>query len=58
MVSRTQIAEHVWDMHFDPMSNTIDVYINFLRKKIDQSFKTKLLHTVVGTGYVLKEDGS
>ena len=37
VVTRTQIAEHVWDLHYDPMSNTIDVYINFLRKKIELS---------------------
>lgn len=55
VVTRTAISEHVWDIHFDNESNVIDVYINFLRKKIDQGFKTKLLHTVVGTGYVLKE---
>lgn len=55
VVTRTAISEHVWDIHFDNESNVIDVYINFLRKKIDHGFKTKLLQTVVGTGYVLKE---
>ncbi len=54
-VSRTQIAEQVWDLQFDPMSNTIDVYINFLRKKIDRDFPQKLIHTVVGMGYIMKE---
>lgn len=53
-VSRTAISEHVWDVHFDTESNVIDVYINLLRKKIDTPFERKLLHTVVGVGYVLK----
>ena len=52
VVTRTQIAEHVWDLHFDPMSNTIDVYINFLRKKIDGPDKS-MIETVRGTGYRL-----
>jgi DNA-binding response OmpR family regulator len=53
VVSRTAMAEHVWDLHFDPMSNTIDVYINFLRKKIGEtSFKSKI-ETIRGTGYRL-----
>ncbi len=55
VVTRTMISEHVWDIHFDNESNVIDVYINFLRKKIDKGHKTQLLHTVVGSGYVLKE---
>ncbi len=53
VVSRTQIAEHVWDMHFDPMSNTIDVYINFLRKKIDGNKTPSRIETVRGAGYRL-----
>lgn len=56
VVSRVDIAEKVWDIHFDTGTNTIDVYINFLRKKIDKDFETKLIHTVVGMGYILKED--
>ncbi len=55
VVSRTQIAEHVWDLHFDPMSNTIDVYINFLRKKIDGGRKKSRIETVRGAGYRLLE---
>ncbi len=55
VVTRTMISEHVWDIHFDNESNVIDVYINFLRKKIDKGHKTPLLHTMVGTGYILKE---
>jgi len=54
-VSRTSISEHVWDVHFDSDSNVVDVYINMLRKKMDAPFKTKLIHTVVGVGYVLRE---
>lgn len=53
VVSRTQIAEHVWDLHFDPMSNTIDVYINFLRKKLEGKDKKKRIETVRGAGYRL-----
>lgn len=55
-VSRTSIAEHVWDVHFDSNSNVIDVYINMLRKKITSANQKKLIHTLVGVGYVLKED--
>lgn len=55
-LGRVNIAEHVWDIHFDSESNVIDVYINLLRKKIDAPFEKRLLHTVVGTGYVLKEN--
>lgn len=54
-LGRVSIAEHVWDIHFDSESNVIDVYINLLRKKVDAPFAKKLIHTVVGTGYVLKE---
>ena len=53
VVSRTAIAEHVWDLHFDPMSNTIDVYINFLRKKIGETPSKSKIETIRGTGYRL-----
>jgi two-component system, OmpR family, copper resistance phosphate regulon response regulator CusR len=53
-LGRVSIAEHVWDIHFDSDSNVIDVYINLLRKKIDAPFAKKLIHTVVGVGYVLR----
>ncbi|MES3039337.1 MAG: response regulator transcription factor [Bdellovibrionota bacterium] len=53
-LGRVSIAEHVWDINFDNESNVIDVYINMLRKKVDSPFATKLIHTVVGVGYVLK----
>ncbi len=55
VLTRTQILERVWDIHFDNNSNVIDVYINMLRKKVDAPFDRKLIHTVVGAGYVLKE---
>lgn len=55
-LGRISIAEHVWDIHFDSESNVIDVYINLLRKKVDAPFPKKLIHTLVGVGYVLKED--
>ncbi len=55
-LSRTEISEHVWDLHFDSDSNVIDVYINMLRKKVDQPFKKKLIHTMVGVGYVLRQE--
>ena len=48
------IAEHVWDYDFDPMTNVIDVYVNYLRKKIESSREPKLIHTVRGVGYVMK----
>jgi DNA-binding response OmpR family regulator len=54
VVSRMDIAEKVWDIHFDTNTNVIDVYINYLRKKIDAGHSTKLLQTVIGMGYMLK----
>ncbi|WP_128544633.1 response regulator [Larkinella soli] len=56
VVSRVDIAEKVWDIHFDTGTNVIDVYVNFLRKKIDKDFPVKLIHTVIGMGYMLKEE--
>ncbi len=55
VLTRTMIAEHVWDYNFDTFTNVIDVYINHLRKKIDKSHEQKLLHTLRGVGYVMKE---
>jgi two-component system OmpR family response regulator len=55
VVSRTMIMEHVWDYNFDPMTNVVDARICKLRDKVDKDFGTKLLHTVWGAGYVLKE---
>lgn len=55
-LSRTSIAEHVWDVHFDSDSNVIDVYVNMLRKKLGSKEEKRLIHTIVGVGYVLRED--
>jgi DNA-binding response OmpR family regulator len=55
IVSRTDLIEHIYDENFDANSNVLDVYINFLRNKIDKGFKKKLIHTVRGAGYILKE---
>lgn len=56
VLSRTEIAEKVWDTHFDTGTNFIDVYINYLRKKIDREFEHKLIHTKSGMGFVLKRE--
>lgn len=53
VVSRAEIAEHVWDENFDPLTNLIDVHINRLRRKVDNEFSTKLIHTRRGAGYIL-----
>lgn len=55
VVSRADIAINVWDIDFDTNTNVIDVYVNYLRNKIDKPFNKKLIHTQVGMGYVLKE---
>jgi DNA-binding response OmpR family regulator len=54
VLSRAEIAEKVWDTHFDTGTNFIDVYINYLRKKIDKNFDKKLIHTRPGMGFILK----
>jgi DNA-binding response OmpR family regulator len=54
VVSRMEIAENVWDINFDTGTNIIDVYVNFLRKKMDKDFSPKLIHTQTGVGYILK----
>lgn len=56
VLSRTEIAEKVWDTHFDTGTNFIDVYINYLRKKIDKDFPVKLIHTKPGLGFIFKEE--
>lgn len=56
VLTRTTIAEHVWDYVFDSFTNIIDVYVNYLRKKVDRDSDTKLIHTVRGVGYILKEE--
>lgn len=54
-ITRIEISEHVWDVNFDTNTNIIDVYINMLRKKIDSPFDKKMIHTMVGFGYILKD---
>ncbi|MGD8345174.1 MAG: response regulator transcription factor [Desulfobacterales bacterium] len=56
VVSKTMIMEHVWDYYFDPQTNVVESRIYKLREKIDKGFSTKMIHTVRGVGYVLKED--
>ena len=56
-LSRTVIAEQVWDMSFDPGSNVVDVHVRRLRSKVDDPFERKLIHTVRGVGYVLEDRG-
>ena len=58
VVTRNMLLENVWDYHFDPQTNVIDVQISRLRSKIDKDFDTPLLHTVRGAGYKLQEEGS
>jgi two-component system copper resistance phosphate regulon response regulator CusR len=53
VVSRQQIAGDVWDIHFDTGTNVVDVYVNFLRKKVDKDFDTKLIQTMIGMGYMI-----
>jgi len=55
VVTRTMISEHVWNDDFDAFSNVINVYVNYLRKKVDSSDKMKLIHSLRGVGYVLKD---
>lgn len=55
VVSRTSILENVWEVDFDLGTNVIDVYINYLRKKIEQDFDSKIIKTVIGMGYIIKE---
>ena len=54
-ISRTHLLEHVWQMHPGVNTNVVDVYINYLRRKLDEGFDEKLIHTVRGNGYVLRE---
>jgi DNA-binding response OmpR family regulator len=56
-VTRAMIIEHVWNFSFDTMTNVVDVYINYLRKKVDHDFESKLIHTVRNVGYELGERG-
>jgi two-component system copper resistance phosphate regulon response regulator CusR len=58
VLSREYIAEKVWNIDFDTGTNFIDVYVNYLRKKIEKGFKSKLIHTVIGMGYILKSENN
>lgn len=58
VLTRTSIGEHVWDMNFDSDSNVIDVYVSTLRRKIDRTFDRRLIHTMIGTGYCLREQAA
>lgn len=55
LLSRNDIAEQVWGYEFGAETNVIDVYVNYLRNKIEKGFSSKLIHTVVGMGYIMKE---
>ena len=55
VLSKSDIAEKVWGIDFDTGTNIVEVYVNYLRKKIDKDFTPKLIHTVIGLGYILKE---
>ncbi len=55
VVTRTMLLEHVWDYHFDPQTNVIDVHVSRLRSKIDKTFEKPLLHTVRGAGYMIRD---
>lgn len=54
VLSRVDILENVWDINFNMGTNVVDVYVNYLRNKIDKKFETKLIHTIIGMGYILK----
>ena len=58
VLNRTQLSEHVWDMNFEPTSNVVDVYVGYLRQKIDKAAGRKVLKTIRGHGYMLDVDGS
>lgn len=56
VVTRTMLLENVWDYHFDPQTNVIDVHVSRLRSKIEKDFDVPLLRTVRGAGYMIKDD--
>lgn len=56
VLSKTEIAEKVWDVDFDTGTNVVEVYVNYLRNKVDKGFSQRLIHTLFGQGYVLKEE--
>jgi two-component system copper resistance phosphate regulon response regulator CusR len=55
-ISKSEIAEKVWDINFENNSNVVEVYVNYLRNKMDKPFEKKLIHTVFGQGYILKDE--
>jgi two-component system copper resistance phosphate regulon response regulator CusR len=55
VVSKIELAENVWDINFDTRTNFVEVYINYIRNKVDKGFSNKLIHTVVGMGYMIKQ---
>lgn len=56
VLTRVDLLENVWDINFNMGTNVVDVYVNYLRNKIDKNFKPKLIHTVIGMGYIMKEE--
>ena len=58
VLSKTEISEKVWDLHFDTGTNVIEVYVNFLRKKVDKDFEQKLIHTQFKIGYMLRAENA
>ncbi|KYG82744.1 response regulator transcription factor [Roseivirga echinicomitans] len=56
VLSRAELLKNVWDLHFDVGTNVVDVYVNYLRNKIDKGFEVKMIQTVIGMGYILKEE--
>ena len=56
VISKAEISERVWNLHFDTGTNVVEVYVNFLRKKIDKNFPKKLIHTQFRNGYILREE--
>lgn len=56
VLTRTQIAEHVWDYNFDSLTNIIDVFVHRVRNKVDKDRTNKLIHTIKGVGYVMSEE--
>lgn len=56
VVSKAEIADKVWDINFETTSNVVEVYVNYLRNKVDKPFEKKLIHTIFGVGYVLKDE--
>jgi DNA-binding response OmpR family regulator len=57
VLTRQMIADDVWEVQFDRFTNIIDVYVNYLRRKVDRGYEKKLINTVRGVGYTLKEEG-